>query len=38
MENFVTVLRKDEEGFHYLIQNFPQISATKLKEGIFIGP
>jgi len=38
MKNFAKALDKDGEGFQYLSQTFPQISAAKLKDGIFIGP
>jgi len=30
-------MNEQSEGFVYLIQNFPKISASKMGEGIFIG-
>mgnify|MGYP003465453868 FL=1 len=39
MKNFVKALGKTEsEGFQYLVEKFPKISAAKLKEGVFVGP
>lgn len=39
MKNFVKAMGKnDSDGFRYLVEKFPKISAAKLKEGIFVGP
>ena len=39
MKNFVKQLGKSKsEGFAFLCSKFPNISETKLKEGIFVGP
>jgi len=35
-EIFVKVANKRGKGFEYLKDNFPKLSDTKLKEGIFI--
>jgi hypothetical protein len=37
-KNFVKCMDKKGEGFTYLKQKFPQVSDTKIKEGIFLGP
>jgi len=37
-ENFVKGLDKTGHGFEYLRNTFPNVSDTKIKEGIFIGP
>ena len=38
MKYFVRALEKEGEGFNYLKRLSPQLSETKLKEGIFIEP
>ena len=38
MKNFVNALDKSGAGFKYLEEKFPRISASKLKESIFVGP
>jgi len=39
IKNFVKAMGKtNSEGFQYLKEKFPKVSAAKLKEGIFIGP
>jgi len=37
-ENFVKSMDKAGCGFEYLRNKFPNVSDTKIKEGIFIGP
>ncbi|GBM89178.1 hypothetical protein AVEN_261177-1 [Araneus ventricosus] len=37
MKLFVKSLAKDEECFKYICSKFPELSETKLKEGIFVG-
>jgi len=37
-KSFVKVLDHDGKAFHYLLQNSPQISETKIREGNFFGP
>jgi hypothetical protein len=36
-ESFVKAMNQEEAVFTYLRENFPRLSETKLKEGIFIG-
>ena len=38
MKNFVKALHKNGAAFQHLSTVFPGLSATKLKEGIFVGP
>ena len=38
MENFVKALHKNGADFQHLSTVFPDLSAAKLKEGIFVGP
>jgi hypothetical protein len=38
MKNFVRAVDHDGKVFRYLQQKFPQISESKVKEGIFGGP
>ncbi|GBL90588.1 hypothetical protein AVEN_179491-1 [Araneus ventricosus] len=38
MKQFVKALPKEGESFKYLCDQFPGLSETKLKEGVFIGP
>ncbi|KAL4125789.1 hypothetical protein QTP88_010029 [Uroleucon formosanum] len=39
IKNFVKAMGKtNSEGFQYLKEKFPKVSAAKLKEGILIGP
>lgn len=39
MKTFVKTMGKtNSEGFQYLVNKFPNITAAKMKEGIFIGP
>jgi hypothetical protein len=37
MNNFVKAMNQEEAAFTYLRENFPRLSETKLKEGIFFG-
>jgi len=37
-ENFVKVMHKTVRGFQYVRNKFSNVSDTKIKEGIFIGP
>ena len=37
-KNFVKFMDKTGRGFEYLRNKFPNVSDTKIKEGIFIGP
>jgi hypothetical protein len=30
-------MNEESEGFVYLRQNFPKISGSKMREGIFVG-
>jgi len=38
MKNFVKGMDKTGHGFEYVRNKFPNVSYTKIKEGIFIGP
>ncbi|GBM96270.1 hypothetical protein AVEN_173037-1 [Araneus ventricosus] len=38
MKQFVKALPKEGECFKYLCDQFPGLSETKLKEGVFVGP
>jgi hypothetical protein len=38
MKQFVKALDKNKNCFQYLCKKFPQLSETKLKESIFVGP
>jgi len=38
MKNFVKGMDKNGHGFEYVRNRFPNVSDTKIKEGIFIGP
>ena len=38
MKNFVKALYKNAAAFQHLSSVFPCLSATKLNEGIFVGP
>jgi len=38
MKTFVKNLDRNGAAFQYLAEKFPEISETKMKEGIFIGP
>jgi len=38
MKNFVKIMDKNGRGFEYLRKKFPNVSDTKIKDGIFIGP
>jgi hypothetical protein len=38
MKNLVKVMDHDGKTFQYLQLNFPQISESKINEGIFVGP
>jgi hypothetical protein len=38
MENFVKGMDKTGHGFEYVRNQFPNVSDSKIKEGIFIGP
>jgi hypothetical protein len=38
MKNFVKGMDKTGCGFEYVRNKFPNVSDTKVKEGIFIGP
>ena len=38
MKNFVKALHKNGAAFQHLSTVFPGLSASKLKEGIFVGP
>ena len=38
MKNFVKALHKNAAAFQHLSTVFPGLRATKLKEGIFVGP
>ena len=38
MKNFVKGMDKTSRGFEYVRNKFPNVSDTKIKEGIFIGP
>ena len=38
MKNFVKALHKIRAAFQHLSTVFPDLSAAKLKEGIFVGP
>ena len=38
MKNLVKALHKNGAAFQHLSTVFPGLSATKLKEGIFVGP
>ena len=38
MKNFVKGMDKTGHGFKYLRNKFPNVSDTKIMEGIFIGP
>jgi hypothetical protein len=31
-------MRRNGEGFRYLVRKFPRISDGKMKEGTFVGP
>jgi len=37
MKNFVKGMDKTGRGFQYVMSKFPNVSDTKIKEGIFIG-
>ena len=38
MKNLVKVMDHDGKTFQYLQLNFPQISESRINEGIFVGP
>jgi hypothetical protein len=38
MKKFFKVLDFDGRAFQYLLQNSPQISESRIKEGNFVGP
>ncbi|GBN13922.1 hypothetical protein AVEN_139708-1 [Araneus ventricosus] len=38
MKQFVKALPKEGECFKYLCGQFPDLSESKLKEGVFVGP
>ena len=38
MKQFVKALDKQGLCFKYISENFPHLSAEKVKEGVFIGP
>lgn len=38
MKQFVKALDKESDGFKYLLQLFPTMTESKIKEGIFVGP
>jgi len=38
MQNVVEAMNKHGKVSEYVKENFPKLSDTKLKEGIFIGP
>jgi len=38
MKNSVKGMDNTGHGFEYLRNKFPNVSDTKIKEGIFIGP
>jgi len=38
MKNFVKRMDKTGRGLEYVMNKFPNVSDTKIKEGIFIGP
>jgi DNA repair photolyase len=38
IKQLVKALDKESAAFKYLIQKFPSLSETKIKEGIFVGP
>jgi len=38
MKNYVRGMDKTGCGFEYVRSKFPNVSDTKIKEGIFIGP
>jgi hypothetical protein len=38
MKNFVKGMDKTSRGFKYVKSKFPNVSDTKIKAGLFIGP
>ena len=38
MKNLVKAMNQNGPAFCYLIDKFPNLSSTKIKEGIFVGP
>ena len=38
MKQFVKALNKDGVCFKYIQEKFPNLSAEKVREGVFVGP
>lgn len=38
IKNFIKSMDKEGKGFKYIVQKFPRISDSKIKEGIVAGP
>lgn len=38
MKQFVKALNREQECFQYIVASFPELSAEKVKAGIFTGP
>ena len=38
MKQFVKVLKKERACFKYIQDKFPNLSAEKVKQGVFVGP
>ena len=38
MKQFVKALNKEDAWFKYIQEKFPNLSAEKVKEGVFVGP
>ena len=38
MKQLVKALNKEDAWFKYIQEKFPNLSAEKVKEGVFVGP